>query len=114
MRISDGSSDVCSSDLWEPGVGVESDRAVDDGAVGLMDHQPEAVRRIRNSCSAVIHAVPDDLTGGTGSRLVEQRSHHRPIRVEARKRGVSGKSVSVRVDLGGRRSIQKKKHKTNK
>src|SRR3546814_2094779 len=98
MRISDWSSDVCSSDLhadrgtadavdgsrghvhddpltrtadgrstrglgeggtWEPGVGVEPDRAVDEGAVGLMDHQPEAVRRIRNSCYAVIHAVPD-------------------------------------------------------
>src|SRR3546814_4695424 len=28
----------------EPGVGVEPDRAVDDGAVGLMDPQPEAVR----------------------------------------------------------------------
>src|SRR3546814_11224313 len=32
---------------------------------------------------------------------------------EDRKRGVEGKSVSVRVDLGGRRIIQKKQPNTN-
>src|SRR3546814_18911346 len=34
----------------------------------------------------------------------------RPARLQARKSVVEGKSVSVRVDLGGRRNIQKKKN----
>src|SRR3546814_21027012 len=40
--------------------------------------------------------------------------HHQPLMRGDRKSVVSGKSVSVRVDLGGRRIIKKKKIKINK
>src|SRR3546814_15115111 len=91
MRISDWSSDVCSSDLAFGGllrqrlqriehalhvlVRVEVLVVVGDGAVGR-DHVGQPVGEI-----------------GAGDR----------------KSVVEGKSVSVRVDLGGRRSIKKKK-----
>src|SRR3546814_15840338 len=96
MRISDWSSDVCSSDL--------------------------AARRL--------DSVGNDETGGdrrSGSRLwlsvVDERRRqlcraghlraghfHRSEAQADRKSVVEGKSVSVRVDLGGRRIIKKKKH----
>src|SRR3546814_14340057 len=83
MRISDWSSDVCSSDLF-------ADRIL----VG---------RRLRG-----------------GERRLEQREgrmhgvepgeRHRHVVRGDRTSAVSGKSVSVRVDLGGRRIIKKKKN----
>src|SRR3546814_20798694 len=43
-------------------------------------------------------------------RLLEAGEHRRGVeRAEDRKSGVEGKSVSVRVDLGGRRIIKKTK-----
>src|SRR3546814_12666809 len=45
--------------------------------------------------------------------LIEDVEHgdvQRAVERVDRKSGVSGKSVSVRVDLGGRRNIKKKKH----
>src|SRR3546814_7274183 len=84
MRISDWSSDVCSSDL-HPG----EDR--------------QGARR----------ALPDP-TGPVGQA---QRSLADALRRHEadRKSVVSGKSVSVRVDLGGRRIIKKQKnHKSYK
>src|SRR3546814_17565027 len=83
MRISDWSSDVCSSDL-----------------LGL-----------RRRCQ---EAVPRGLEGTEA--LSAYRLAARPLtrelnegRFEDRKSVVSGKSVSVRVDIGGRR-INKKKN----
>src|SRR3546814_15991862 len=69
MRISDWSSDVCSSDLG----------------------------RLR--CAVA-------LGGGHGGA---RRAHARHARREIGRAFVSGKSVSVRVDLGGRSLIKKKK-----
>src|SRR3546814_13312732 len=71
MRISDWSSDVCSSDL----------RGV--AAVEIQRRTLEIL----------------------GTLQVERRQHP----VADRKSVVSGKSVSVRVDLGGRRIIKKKR-----
>src|SRR3546814_19505484 len=99
MRISDWSSDVCSSDLpdREPqmtdfsGFDVLSEKAAvaDADRVQLLDPEllypdPENVR------SAIDEATIDEID---------------------RKSVVEGKSVSVRVELGGRR-IMKKKNKT--
>src|SRR3546814_11557369 len=76
MRISDWSSDVCSSDLGGRNVSVgDSSAGVRGGWVRV------------DICS----------------------DSDRPWRLPAdRKSVVEGKSVSVRVDLGGRRSIKKK------
>src|SRR3546814_13514604 len=90
MRISDWSSDVCSSDL----VDVEQ---LADGLVGCTDdvlveqaHDQPARRRGLD--------VPIPIASHVGQPLV--RSEERRV----------GKSVSVRVDLGGRRIIKKKKN----
>src|SRR3546814_12235531 len=87
MRISDWSSDVCSSDL-RPCDG----RAFPYGAAGeepprRAGHAGHLVRRLLRRpgpCGAALRPVPD------------------------RKSVVSGKSVPVSVDLGGRRIIKKK------
>src|SRR3546814_13492433 len=82
MRISDWSSDVCSSDLAER-------IALSWTPVPLI-----VAKRCRR--------VNDAHTAGPAPR-------HGPDR----KSVVSGKSVSVRVDLGGRRIIKKKKRNTS-
>src|SRR3546814_17088856 len=114
MRNSDWSSDVCSSDLrWPEGF-----------------HHFSAVRYDINLCNPVIRIVcigiaDDDVKTETGWALqgvphdnVVYRVlaldifFHVSIRAQlflgiARTRVLSGKSVSVRVDLGGRRSNTK-------
>src|SRR3546814_11304429 len=81
MRISDWSSDVCSSDLarrrnWRWPMGAASTR--------------------RSRCRRPVRR----RAIGSGG--------------EDRKSVVSGKSVSVRVDLGGSRNIQKKTPRSNR
>src|SRR3546814_11153462 len=90
MRISDWSSDVCSSDL-------AISRNGPSGRVTCRPRRP--------------------LSSSTSSRLPPPRSPISPSAsgmpattppAEDRKSVVEGKSVSVRVDLGGRRIIKKK------
>src|SRR3546814_15154255 len=83
MRISDWSSDVCSSDL-----GPHRDMPVLVGKARLA--QPQA-RRVDDG---------------------RDRRHDTALSAPDRKSVVSGKSVSVRVDLGGRRIIKKKQSVT--
>src|SRR3546814_18488465 len=86
MRISDWSSDVCSSDLqavrWH-------------AALAQDQHLP---------CHLVV--VDPQI-----ARLVPGIARQRDLQREQRDRKsvVSGKSVSVRVDTGGRRIIKKQK-----
>src|SRR3546814_16909757 len=87
MRISDWSSDVCSSDLLLPvgdDLGRDAGRLVHDlahrDAFGEIDVMGDAV-------------LLGDDRDGIGVRSEERRV---------------GKDVSVRVDLGGRRIIKKK------
>src|SRR3546814_20745968 len=89
MRISDWSSDVCSSDLrLDVEILVEWDRCghahapVRTGAASWPNREPAATLR-------------------------------RGIAAIDRKSVVEGKSVSVSVDLGGRRIIKKKKRAHN-
>src|SRR3546814_11173433 len=87
MRISDWSSDVCSSDLVAQPV----------------DCPPSHARNTRNRTGA-----------GSAVRAFHLRRHDRRLcaprrlRYADRKSVVTGKSVSVRVDPGGRRIITKK------
>src|SRR3546814_20156266 len=86
MRISDSSSDVCSSDL-----DVDAgERATQKG--DLVAH--------------VLHGVAGCLDDADAQLIGDLQQ--RPGQGD-RKSVVSGKSVSVRVDLGGRRIINKKK-----
>src|SRR3546814_18772612 len=83
MRISDWSSDVCSSDLLKA--------TSPDEAVGL---------------AAATRTKPWRWIASNGAFPF--------FAITGRKSVVSGKSVSVRVALGGRRIIKKQKHLKHK
>src|SRR3546814_13596857 len=128
-RISDWSSDVCSSDLILP---PRFNRYAGGGEYGF--HVDGAVMQLAEgeqlrsdlSCTLFLND-PGDYEGGRlivsdtfgehdialpagDDILYPSSSLHR---VEDRKSVVSGKSVSVRVDLGGRRIIKKKTQQRN-
>src|SRR3546814_12703944 len=109
MRISDWSSDVCSSDL-------------DGLLVGALDLVEEALGQAPDRGHGALlilrQAGEHELLGsGLVTPRAKHRQHFRPQRERVlhfaldRKSVGEGKSVSVRVDLGGRRIV---KEKTNK
>src|SRR3546814_11264767 len=98
MRSSDWSSDVCSSDL-------------------LLT--PERSMAVQRSLGSDIVMAFDECTPFPATHEQAASSMERSMRWARRSREgldrksvVSGKSVSVRVDLGGRRRIHKKIHST--
>src|SRR3546814_15108055 len=91
MRISDWSSDVCSSDLPDRRVLALTGDA--ELLMGVGSLATIGVRRPKNLAVVVLDNGRFGETGGPD-----------------RKRVVEGKSVSVRVDLGGRRIITKNKN----
>src|SRR3546814_12275180 len=113
MRISDWSSDVCSSDLPEHlhrnALGQRvMDAAIDRAhiIIGLQVHRNRGGDHLLPPRRIVRHHQaprPDDLPEALIVLLQEGGD---------RKSVVEGKSVSVRVDLGGRRIIKKKTQKT--
>src|SRR3546814_16846488 len=95
MRISDWSSDVCSSDLTTMRqVGIETPVLM----ISALSDIDERVRGLRAGGDDYMTKpfAPDELAARVGVLLRDRKSV------------VSGKSVSVRVDLGGRRTIRKK------
>src|SRR3546814_13347992 len=108
MRISDWSSDVCSSDLqFLQRVVVQrclADRMAETQVVGdrARDRTPVA--------PAHRHVVAQVPAGQRPKQVAGAVDHPQPGE-EDRKSVVEGKSVSVRVNLGGRRFIKKKKKK---
>src|SRR3546814_18509583 len=111
MRISDWSSDVCASDLW-----VE--KAAEPSALVTMDQLQRAVAKW---APRGLEMFGDERGGDTNVRLglkdkSNRQAHDEFIaecqqKLEGRKRVVQGKSVSVRVDPGGRGIINKNKQK---
>src|SRR3546814_16524803 len=90
MRISDWSSDVCASDLRISGGSRETE---ENELIVMPQLRPEASR-------AVTTVTP----------VAKQPRARRKVREsQDRKSVVEGKSVAVRVDLGGHRIIKKKK-----
>src|SRR3546814_16758681 len=90
MRISDWSSDVCSSDLRLAQLrGLRRDLLIKGNDV------------IDRALDRAFEILAADL---------EHAPRRNAVGDQDRKSVVSGKSVSVRVDLGGRRIIKKKKH----
>src|SRR3546814_5030268 len=97
MRISDWSSDVCSSDLDM--LAVDPDLRHAGAAAGLLAH------------FLALGSVIGDIDLGIGLAFpVEQCLGARAVATQDRKSVVEGKSVSVRVDLGGRCIIKKNKN----
>src|SRR3546814_14939900 len=114
MRISDWSSDVCSSDLQPNltiiGAAVEDIR-IEGGQVrgvvtghGDVYAAPKVILTTGTFLRGLIHIGEEKIPAG---RVGEQPSLGLSQTLETdRKSVVSGKRVSVRVDLGGRRSIK--------
>src|SRR3546814_18003794 len=104
MRISDWSSDVCSSDLLANQMEASSHQL--ETRVFGRDQGVRGLLRVTLAPSVATHLLMPDFADF--ARL------HPDIEMEIlssgdRKSVVWGKSVSVRVDLGGRRLIKKKK-----
>src|SRR3546814_15879704 len=116
-RMSDWMSDVCSSDLSSPhrrqrpetpGQGVPRQAGVTPPSERFMKIQPD-----RGIPSGLLNRMDRRRIQGRaavgvmrGPAPVAPKAHHQ--RRADRKRVVSGKSVSVRVELGRRRIIKKK------
>src|SRR3546814_18870032 len=98
MRISDWSSDVCSSDL---GQGTGHGTQIRDGRTDIV--QFPAVTRAASTAKISVGQRRDPNAGLT------QVGKALPFFLD-RKSVVEGKSVSVRVHRGGRRLIQKTIH----
>src|SRR3546814_20538126 len=98
MRISDLSSDVCSSDLAEAQIDLDHQTRADIAAAFQLAAGDVLADRTINA----MH-MAEGLIGVATRRLVVAGGVDRKSVVE-------GKSVSVSVDLGGRRIINKKKH----
>src|SRR3546814_17670603 len=99
MRISDWSSDVCSSDLYRRAKGTP----LHDGA-RLIGHAPlRCARRREGGARPEARAAQSisysEVSGGDQLRFLKRD----------RKRVVSGKRVSVSVAVGGRLLIKKKR-----
>src|SRR3546814_12989291 len=93
MRISDWSSDVCSSDLE----GLRRRR--------MFPGDAERRRRAKAEAPIVGRLAQHEDQFGTGGASAGEPSPHQG----ARKSDVEGKSVSVRVDLGGRGNIKQRR-----
>src|SRR3546814_20925980 len=103
MRISDWSSDVCSSDLVRAPVCASKPLQTPIGAVSIDDGSSPGF-------SFPVDHRPRPHSGARTPSPVVQAS----ARTDRKSVG-EGKGVSVRVDLGGRRSLKKntKKSKDN-
>src|SRR3546814_16825971 len=124
MRISDWSSDVCSSDLQAGGPQWSR------GRLGLSRWRPFSSRRTGSgdpdarSSGFLLYGLPDfrsvdDLSGSDASgREPKQRTDRASSGwnddFRERKRVVQGQRVSVRVDLGVGRLIKKKQNRETK
>src|SRR3546814_18632474 len=101
MRISDGSSDVCSSDLRtakpEP-TPAEAERA----RFGLSKDNMQVMMLIRRDMLRAELMQSADCGSSLAMDFMMFTQDRQSI--------VRGKRVSVRVALGGRRLIQKKNH----
>src|SRR3546814_14468945 len=128
MRISDWSSDVCSSDLRRhrgTGRGARGGSSGLPGVGGVLVHQAGLAQRgprqgNRQAFAAFEHMLIEHIDGAHDSNMTALDPREQPVdqigpRLEpalyelpleqgptqARKRVVQGKSVSVRVDLWG-------------
>src|SRR3546814_17665357 len=100
MRISDWSADVCSSDLPRP---EQPDREPREAEQQDRDADRFVQLVSREKFGAIV-----PLERPAERDLESEPQRDEPVQREDRKSVVKGKSVSVRVGLGGRRIIKKK------
>src|SRR3546814_18840757 len=114
MRISDWSSDVCSSDL---AMFVADGSEAAEAAIKLARQyhvergEPSRHRVIARRQSYHGNTLGALSAGGNVARRALYQHYLLDWRHLDRKSDGSGKSVSARVDVGGRRTLKKKKYK---
>src|SRR3546814_20248625 len=106
MRISDWSSDVCSSDLIMTKTFIRLQKGADAGDAFLASSYADMAAYPPSDIGQKHGFVQFAPQEGESPEATAKRLMH-----EDRQSVVEGKSVSVRVDLGGRRLIKKKKKK---
>src|SRR3546814_19498552 len=113
MRISDWSSDVCSSDLLAEDEIDEVHRRLDRIIAELSPDYPAMTSDLRHGLLIKpLTAMNNLMTRASRHGDVEAPDFvARLLLTVDRKSVVSGKRMSVRVGLGGRRIIKKKKNK---
>src|SRR3546814_17683169 len=104
MRISDWSSDVCSSDLLKQPIGVTA-------AITPWNFPAAMITRkvgpaLAAGCTMVVKPAQQTPLSALALALLAEEAGVPPG--VARKSVVEGKSVPVRVDIGGRRVFKKK------
>src|SRR3546814_13012924 len=111
MRLSDWSSDVCSSDLWpKPWKGVTL-LALNSIAMPPVNCFTMASLRPTILATSIFASLKQMPCWSNRWPMFQYWREESSSALEDRKSVVEGKRVSVRVDLGGRRIIYKKKHK---
>src|SRR3546814_17073896 len=107
MRISDWSSDGCSSDLIAPSrVVVLADRKV------FITPMESGLRMAGTVEFGGLQQAPNLRRAMLLARHVQAGLSH--LRIATRKSDLEGKSVVVRVDIGGGRRVKKKRENTNR
>src|SRR3546814_11970588 len=119
MRISDWSSDVCSSDLQREAEREETAHAVAEQHRRRGFLRPQSIQRALKAAGDVVGEREIALLGPGATPVEQQRAQAvrcQPAQqralgreVKDRKSVVEGKSVAVRVNIGGWRITKKKK-----
>src|SRR3546814_13716039 len=122
MRISDWSSDVCSSDLlalgWFAVAREPAEREPyrehghdQDGGKNVQIGSPKTVRSTNLPPARPVDK--GNILAAHAVSVIAEKGDRRCVLLD-RKSVVEGKSVSVRVDYGGRRHIKKEKSRRSK
>src|SRR3546814_12250175 len=108
MRMCDWSSDVCSSDLpWRLSAGTPA-----SGRFRVAGPTKRSFNGCEMRRSNVAEARRWNSTLRAAFHLVSGIRRPANSYSQDRQSAVQGKSVSVRIDHGGRRAIKKKQHRT--
>src|SRR3546814_19184261 len=114
MRISDWSSDVCASDLSEIMLPEGAPERLNDRATLWNEVEAGEKRKDAQLAREVEFSIPRALNQQQGVQLAREFDEKQFVErgmVADRKSLGKGKSVSVRLDFGGRCIIKKKKKK---
>src|SRR3546814_15415426 len=110
MRISDWSSDVCSSDLCS-GVSANASHTLSKVSILVICHLSSVRCSSETRNHTPVHRERAKPQLSVSSHASSQQLRQTPTLVRDRTSVVQGKSVSVRVDFCGRRNIRKKTRK---
>src|SRR3546814_14219755 len=111
MRIRDWSSDVCSSDLPRAVQAALSKAGLTAADVDKFIF-PTTLKGVEGQLAKSLGIRADAVVGNLASQVGDTGVGHGLLMLAGdRKSVVEGKSVSVRVDLGGRGLLKKKKNK---